>query len=70
MIKLRQMFSPVAKQKIYQFRKGSTDEAGITRDIHFAIKSITDDDFGVYNCTVANAYGTNSFIFEIQPISK
>ena len=34
------------------------------------IKSLRNDDFGVYNCFVNNSYGSAEFIFEIQPSCK
>ena len=42
------------------------DQNNMTSILSFSIGSVQDSDFGVYNCTVTNSIGANSFIFEIQ----
>lgn len=66
-INLRQMFTPIrTESNRYAFSKQYTDGNEVASEISFRIKSISEQDFGVYNCTVFNSYGTNSFIFEVQ----
>ena len=71
-INLRQTFKPVNTDlNRYVFSKVYTDNGNkIASEISFKIKSISEEDFGVYNCTVFNSYGTNSFIFEVQAKGK
>ncbi len=57
---------PINNQKKYDLLKEYTDSNNVSSIISFEIKAVTDSDFGVYNCTVTNVIGSNSFIFEIQ----
>jgi len=63
---LRQIFLPTRGHRSYKLDRQYTDQNNMTSILTFSIGSVQDSDFGVYNCTVANSIGANSFIFEIQ----
>jgi len=65
-ITLRQVFAYKKQLKQYKFNEKFLDNDNITADISFIIQTISEDDFGMYNCSVSNSYGENSFIFEVQ----
>ncbi len=65
-INLREIFTTGNKLKQYKFSQKFLDNQNTTADISFTIKDVSDNDFGMYNCSVSNSHGDNSFIFEIQ----
>ena len=68
-IKLMQTYTNVMRlvSKRYKFNEEFQDENNISSDISFVIRAVSENDFGVYNCTIGNSFGENSFIFEVQP---
>ena len=57
---------PTRGHRSYTLDREYMDQNNMTSILSFSIGSVQDSDFGVYNCTVTNSIGANSFIFEIQ----
>lgn len=57
---------PIRNHLKYDLERHDLDELKVSTKYRLRIKHMTDDDFGNYNCTVTNKYGTRIYAFEIK----
>lgn len=66
---LKQTFLPIENYGRYELVQDLGEEhliSNLSKNFLFKINGVSNFDVGIFNCTVANAYGVSSFIFEVQ----